>query len=57
MLIFIHSTHRRRIKDFFEEGYTISELFIMYRDVLHERDKKAFKQLQLLTKGIKRYEI
>lgn len=50
----IHHTHRTRIKELFEERYSISELFIMYRDVLHERDKNAYIQLRASTKDIKR---
>lgn len=52
----IHNTYRQDIREKFEQRYSISELFIMYRDVLHDSDKIALRQLKALTKGIKRQE-
>lgn len=52
----IHPTHRAAIKEKFEEGFTISELVIMYRDVLHNNERLAYRQLRALTKGLKKPE-
>jgi hypothetical protein len=52
----IHSSHRAAIREKFEEGFTIQELFIMYRDVLHDSEKIAIRQLRALTRGLERQE-
>lgn len=52
----IHPTHREAIKEFFEEGYTIQEVYIMYRRELHASERLAYRQLKALTKGLQRPE-
>jgi len=52
----IHPTHREAIKEHFEDRVSLSELFIMYRDILHDSDKIALRQLKALTKGLERPE-
>lgn len=52
----IHPNNREAIKEKFEERYSIQELLIMYRDILHDSDKIAVRQLKALTAGLKRPE-
>lgn len=52
----IHHIHREAIKEKFEERYSLQELFIMYRDVLHDNERIAYRQLKELTEGLKRPE-
>ena len=52
----IHSTYREAIKERYEERYSLQELLIMYRDVLHDSEKIAIRQLKALTKDIKQQE-
>lgn len=52
----IHPTHREAIKEYYEAGYTIQELLIMYRRELHDNTRIAIRQVKALTKGLKRPE-
>lgn len=53
---YIHPTHREAIKERYVERYSIQELLIMYRGVLHDNEKIAIRQLKALTNGLERVE-
>ena len=52
----IHNTHREAIQEYYTEGFSISELVIMYRNELHERELKAISQVKKIVKGLERPE-
>lgn len=52
----INPSHREAIKERFEEGYTLQELYIMYRKELHDSEKIAYRQLHAITDGLERPE-
>lgn len=47
---------KRKIKDLFMDGYTISELVIMYRDKLPDRETLAIVHIRRIVKGLERPE-
>ena len=46
----IHHTHIKRIKKLFQERFTLTELYIMYKE------KIPYNRLREITKDVKRHE-